>query len=296
MGGVADKKRLFVSFSGGETSGFMVQWAKQNLCGVYDEMVFVFANTGQENEETLRFADQCDKAFDLELVWVEAKVVHGQRKSTGHRVVSYETAARNGEPFEEMIRKYGISNAAFPHCTRELKMNPLRSYIRSIGWTNYDTAIGIRVDEIDRMSQSARANRLIYPLVSMVPMTKPQINAWWSRQPFRLWLKGYEGNCKWCWKKSLRKHLTLITEHPEWYDFPERMESEYSLAGTNPLGVPRRFFREHRTVVDLRALATQGGWKKAVDDAVMYDDQLELDLDSSNGCSESCEIDFDEVV
>ena len=128
----------------------------------------------------------------------------------------------------------------------------------------------------------------------MQPMTKPLINEFWSKQPFRLNLKGYQGNCKWCWKKSLRKHLTLITENPKQYDFPERMEREYGFAGARPKGEdrPRVFFRQYRSVKDLREMAAAGGFMPATDDSVVYPepDLFGYDLDSSYGCSESCDV------
>ncbi|MBB76595.1 MAG: hypothetical protein CMJ75_18980 [Planctomycetaceae bacterium] len=290
-------RRLFISFSGGETSAFMAQWLLANRADHYDEIVCLFANTGQENEATLRFVQQCDEAFGLNVVWLEA-VVQPKGKGCTFKVVNHETASRNGEPFEAVIARYGIPNKSYPHCTRELKLNPMLAYLKSIGWQpgSYDTAIGIRADEIDRMSARAKQKRLIYPLISHVEMTKPRINHWWQRQPFRLQLKGYEGNCKWCWKKSLRKHLTLLNEHPDWYEFPERMEREYPLAGHNLDGNARVFFREGRSTEDLRAMAAAGGFAPARDDAQVYEDQLTLDLDSSNGCSESCEIDFEDAA
>lgn len=288
--------RLFISFSGGETSAFMAQWLLTNRAHEYDEIVCLFANTGQENEETLRFVHQCDETFAMNVVWVEA-VVNERGEGTGHRVVSFDTASRQGEPFEAVIAKYGIPNQAYPHCTRELKLAPMLSYIASLGWKpgSYDTAIGIRADEIDRIAADAKAKRLIYPLVGDVEMTKPRINTWWQQQPFRLQLKGYEGNCKWCWKKSLRKHLTLLSEHPDWYDFPERMEADHGLSGHNVDGTPRVFFRQGISTQELREIAKGGGFTPASDDAQVYEDQLSLDLDSSNGCSESCEINFEEL-
>ena len=289
--------RLFISFSGGETSGYMAQWCLQNWRDRYDEIVCIFANTGEENEQTLYFADRCDREFGLNLVWVEAVPQEG-RTASGHHVVDFVTASRNGEPFETMIEKYGIPNQAYPHCTRELKLNAMTSYLRSIGWElgSYDTAIGIRVDEFDRISPRRKEFRLLYPLVHPHPMTKPRINAWWAAQPWRLELKGYQGNCKWCWKKSLRKHLTMLTENPEWYDFPERMERQHGLSGHNIDGTPRTFFRNHLSTADLRKLAAGGGFQKAEDDAQVYIDQLDLDLDASAGCSESCEVDWEGVV
>lgn len=286
--------RLFISFSGGETSAFMAQWLLWNRAEYYDQVVCLFANTGQENEETLRFVERCDEKFSLGVVWIEADVQHKKQVGTKHRMVNYETASRNGEPFREVIKKYGIPNPAYPHCTRELKTSAMTSYLRSIGWERgtYDTAIGIRADEIDRIDAKHRELRYIYPLVSDVKMTKPAINDWWRNQSFRLELKGYEGNCKWCWKKSLRKHLTLMSEHPEWYDFPQEMEEKHGLSGYNEDGTRRTFFRGNRSVKDLKALAAQGGFIPAWDDSEVYTDQIDLDLDASYGCSESCEVDF----
>lgn len=287
-------KRLFISFSGGETSAFMAQWLLANKAHEYDEIVTLFANTGQENEETLRFVQQCDEAFGLNVVWVEAVVQEG-RVGTRHRVVDFDSASRHGDPFESVIKKYGIPNQAYPHCTRELKLAPMLSYIASLGWEkgSYETAVGIRADEIDRIAADANQRRLIYPLISDIEMTKPRINAWWQKQPFRLQLKGYQGNCKWCWKKSLRKHLTLLNEHPGWYDFPERMEEKHGLAGHNVDGNRRVFFRKNMNTKSLRLIAKQGGFTPAEDDAQVYEDQMSLgfDLDApGGGCDgESCE-------
>lgn len=296
-------RRLFVSFSGGETSAFMLGWITQNMGHLYDEVVILFANTGQEGEETLRFVQQCAEHFCVEVVWVEADINPNNRTDGGFRVVDFQSASRNGEPFEAVIQAYGLPNPDWLHCTRELKTRPMTAYLRSIGWKSgtYDVAIGIRADEIDRMDPNAKKNRFWYPLVRDVEMTKPRVNRFWAEQPFRLGLKGYEGNCKWCWKKSLRKHLTLITEHPEWYDFPERMETFYGHIKPEGHTEDRVFFRGKTSTKDLRAMAERGGFAPAVDDARVYEDQLSfsLDLDQPGGpgCQgESCEPDFREVA
>lgn len=232
--------RLFISFSGGETSAYMTKWCLENYKDKYDQIVVVFANTGQENEETLEFVRDCDKHFDFNTVWVEGVVDFTKGKGVGCKIVDFETADRDGRVFEQVIQKYGIFNQAYPNCTSRLKLMPMTKYMRSIGWKNrtYDTAVGIRVDEVDRISKNYRENRIIYPLIQDNPMSKPDINAFWSNQPFRLRLKGYQGNCKWCWKKSLRKHLTLIEETPEVYEFPRKMEYKY---GVDQKGHTRTF-------------------------------------------------------
>lgn len=63
--------KLLISFSSGESSAFMAQWCKRNLADKY-EMLFVMANTSEENEASLIFAEKCNKFFGLELVYVEA--------------------------------------------------------------------------------------------------------------------------------------------------------------------------------------------------------------------------------
>jgi hypothetical protein len=230
------KKKLLVSFSGGETSGYLL-WFIMNIWSKRDEyeIIVVYANTGEENEETLLFIQKCSEFFNIKVVWVEALVIHGEREGTKHKVVNFETASRKGEPFEEIIKKYGIPNQAFPHCNRELKLRPIHSYIKNeLGWKDYYTAIGIRYDEIDRMVVNRKTYNIIYPLIEDTRMTKQKINFWWSQQPFRLNLKGYQGNCKTCWKKSFKNLYTIAKEKPEYFDFFKRMEDKYGKV--TPLG------------------------------------------------------------
>lgn len=89
------KNKLLVSFSGGETSAYMAQWLWNNKRDEYD-MIFVFANTGQENEETLKFVRDCEKLFKFKCVWIEAKVFHNERKGNSFKIVDYISASRNG--------------------------------------------------------------------------------------------------------------------------------------------------------------------------------------------------------
>lgn len=306
----AAPRRLLISFSGGETSAYMTLWILRNWRERYDEIRICFANTGEEWEATLEFVRECQEAFGWEVSWIEAIQFPGQRKSSGMKLVDFTSAARRGEPFREAIAKYGIPNAKFKGCTRQLKQRPIEAWARSIGWANgsYDTAIGIRADEIDRMSINAAANRLVYPLVG-ARVTKPQVNHFWSRQPFRLRLKGYQGNCKWCWKKSERKLLTIAIEAPEVFDFPAAMEEEFGKHGPEFLHDPatrrdplpadyrRTFFRENRSARDIINKSRQlpPGFRRADDDKLDMEFDWELDLDAPGGCGESCEVFSDEA-
>lgn len=284
-------RNLLVSFSGGETSAYMAQWLQRhsNEHG-FTNIVFVYANTGQENEETLEFVNKCDNHFGFNTYWIESLVHHGERKGTTYKIVDFKTAARNGEPFEEIIKKYGIPNQAFPHCTRELKQAPISSFAKDyFNGEKYWTAIGIRIDEVDRMNAKRIENRFLYPLIEkkMQPMTKQKINFWWSQQPFRLNLKGYQGNCITCWKKSNPKLYTIAKEKPSSFDFMDRMETKYPRVGNeftkDDTCVDRVFFRNHRSAKDILKEAESFD-KEIRNDAIDYNIQVDLFE------SESCEV------
>lgn len=269
-------KNLLVSFSGGETSAFMSQWLKNHYEQLgYENIVFVFANTGLENEQTLEFVERCDKSFNLNVQWVEADVQHGERKGTLHKMTDFQSASRKGDPFEEVIKKYGIPNQSFPHCTRELKQAPIHSFSKQ--WFNgekYHTAIGIRKDEVDRMNDKAKEMGFIYSLISskMIPANKAMINFYWRSMPFRLNLKGYQGNCATCWKKSDKKLFQIAKENPKAFDFMTRMEQQHPF---DKNGNRVTFFRKHRSAQDILKEASK--WHgKVINDADFYSYQLDL--------------------
>ena len=97
------KEKMIVNFSGGRTSGYMTKMLLDNYSHLF-EFIVVFANTGMEHPKTLEFVNNCDKYFGFGTIWIEADVVHEKNKGTKHKVVTYESCSRNGEPFEEVIK------------------------------------------------------------------------------------------------------------------------------------------------------------------------------------------------
>lgn len=278
--------RLVISFSGGETSAYMLWLILSCYAAGYTEIIVVFANTGQEHEATLEFVRDVAAHFGVTVVWLEAVTFPEEGRSSGHRIVSFETASRNGEPFEQMISKYGIPNKAYPHCTRELKRNAINSYVASLGWEKgtYQMAVGIRADEAGRLSGTAEKDGLVYPLCHWRLTDKIDVNNFWESQPFRLHLRSHQGNCSWCWKKSEKKLMRLIHETPHIFEFPRRMEATHGLSGHNVDGTPRVFFRQNMStdaLFEAYRHLQQDGWQ---------DDMFELgDEDQAAGCTESCE-------
>lgn len=270
------KPKLQCSFSGGRTSAYMSIMLKRHFSDAYD-IRFMFANTGSEHPDTLRFVNEIDIRYGLGVVWLEAVVHSGERKASTHRIVSYETASRRNEPFDAVCAKYGIPNQTFKLCTRELKLNPMNSYMDSIGWKDQIVAIGIRMDETRRVSASATAQRIVYPLVHWFPTDKQDVLAFFEDFAWDLGIPEHQGNCVFCYKKSDRKLHTLYREDPKNFDFPIRIDSLYKNVGPNNVPGPRQMFRGRRDVHALLAEFRRN------------------DFDASKGiadggCSESCEV------
>lgn len=295
--------KLSISFSGGRTSAVMTKllWDKH---AATHEIAITFANTGCEHDATLDFVHACEQHFGWPVVWLEADVDPRPGKGVSHKVVDYATASRNGEPFEAAVAKYGIFNPTSKSCTTKLKQLVMESYLRTQGFLrgrslNYKTAIGIRADEMDRMSSQADKQGLIYPLVEW-GYTKRDVALEIKTWPFDLGIPGdHYGNCVWCWKKSFRKLLTLAKEDPSAFDFPRRMEAKYgtfkaeAAAGHNGR---RYWFRGHRSVEDLLQEAKEREFEPYRDDPHdhAHDTPFDADLDVGGSCGDSCEVWADE--
>jgi len=276
------KEKIVVSFSGGKTSAYMSYMLKRNYSHKYD-FVFIFANTGQECEETLVFVDKCDKEFCLNLVWVEAVVNPQHGKGITHRVVDFITASREGEPFEAHIAKSGIPNANKPQCSDRLKAFPIEHYKKIHGLKGVRHCIGIRKDEERRKSAWGVKNyNLVYPLCDWFETDKQDVNDWWEEQNFTLELEEHQGNCKTCWKKSDKKLWLLALTEPEKFEFMAKMEKKYADVKPNDNGVPRVFFRRNRSTEDI--------FRECADmDSLRLRHMIGYAPDEDSGCSESCE-------
>lgn len=160
---------VVVSFSGGKTSAFMAVKLKEKYPHV--KFVFIFSNTGQECEETLEFIRKCDEYFGLNVVWVEAVVNPEHGKGITHKVVDFESASRNGEPFEAHIAKSGITNANKPQCSDRLKKLVIEDYKKKNNLKGATHCIGMRADEPNRVLNKSKRNSL-----AGLGLTSDQIN------------------------------------------------------------------------------------------------------------------------
>lgn len=237
--------RLLISFSGGRTSAYMMWW-------IYNEWpdrdkwekIAVFANTGKEAAGTLDFVDECSVAWGIPVVWVEGYPSEkGKGWKVEHKVVTYETASRNGEPFAAMISRLGIPSSAAPFCSDQLKKNAILSYLKSIGWGEHTKALGIRADEPKRLANSKKKKNVIYPFAHLYPVKNTDVIAWWERQDFNLEIHPDEGNCDGCWKKSFSVLYRIAQRNPELFSWWQEMTDKFGSANPRTKGVANNFYR-----------------------------------------------------
>jgi 3'-phosphoadenosine 5'-phosphosulfate sulfotransferase (PAPS reductase)/FAD synthetase len=209
-----------ISFSGGRTSAYMLWRVLQAHDGrLPAEAVVCFANTGKEDEATLRFVQRVSDEWAVPIVWLEFRDTEER-----FEVVSFETASRNGEPFEALIRKRNyLPNPVTRFCTIDLKIRPIGRYLLSIGMAETKTEaenmsmIGMRADEQRRAAKIADKSRI--PLVK-AGITKQDVGDFWRAQPFDLELPNMNGvtmhgNCDLCFLKGGAQILSLVQEKPE---------------------------------------------------------------------------------
>lgn len=212
-----------ISFSGGRTSAYML-WRVLEAHGMSlpQGAVVCFANTGKEDEATLRFVQTCSERWGVHVTWLEY-----QQAEPRFKVVTFETANRDGRPFEEIIEQRGgyLPNRVARYCSSELKTRTMHRYLKAQGWQEWDTFIGIRADEPRRVAKF-RANpkpegkhEEVWLPLAQVGVSSHDVAAFWRSQPFDLELpniqgKTMHGNCDLCYLKPASQLLSLIQEKP----------------------------------------------------------------------------------
>jgi len=202
-----------------------------------------FQNTGKERPETLDFIHECQRHWNVPITWLEFDGIYGQGLSW--KRVSYETASRNGEPFDLMLQYYAdyrrmekgeppiLPNPVNRMCTDRMKIKASTWFMRDeLGFDAWDAVIGIRADEPRRYHRMMAANQKgSNRWDNLTPMyhagvLKSDVNGFWARQPFDLGIDSDLGNCDLCFLKSPEKIIRAIVENPAcakwWIEAEER--------------------------------------------------------------------------
>ena len=205
-----------ISFSGGRTSAYML-WRilQSNGGGLPDDAIVCFANTGKEDEATLRFVKDCEDNWGCKIHWLEYQDSIDPKNR--FKIVNYDTAARNGEPFEAVINaKQFLPNVFMRFCTQELKIKVIDKFIASLGMNSdeMERLIGIRADEQRRVAKVGLQNS---PL-AQEGITSFDIGKFWSSNSFDLNLPKVGlntlSNCDLCFLKGDKLLYALIKDKP----------------------------------------------------------------------------------
>ena len=230
-----------IAFSGGRTSAFMLHQILEANGPLPERVVVSFQNTGREFNETLDFVQECGERWNVRIVWLEYRPDEPR-----FEVVSHNSAARDGEPFEALIKKkMGLPYSFARFCTSELKVHCSTRYARSLGWEYWTSAIGIRADEQSRLrgKTDARERFTHWHPLAKAGVSKRDVMEFWGRQPFDLRLANVNGrtpygNCDGCFLKSEATRAALARDFPERFAWWVRMEDTAKAngwGGKNPV-------------------------------------------------------------
>lgn len=240
-----------ISFSGGRTSAFMLhEILKAHDGKLPDDVHVLFANTGKEREETLRFVHECGSRWGVRINWLEWR-----RGSPGFEEVGFNSASRHGEPFKALIDwKQRLPNSFERWCTEYLKVKTLFAFARSLGFCDgaYAEVIGLRNDEghrifkaLDNASFTKKKGvqvprvpprQVAFPL-ARAKIAKLDVMRFWLGetgrfpsadlpQGFDLSLADHEGNCDFCFLKGKGIRKRIIRDAPATADWWNQREIE----------------------------------------------------------------------
>jgi len=205
-----------VAFSGGATSGFMLRNILDTFEGhLPSGIVVCFCNTGLEHQKTYEFVKRCSDVWNVAIVWLEYRRIADQH---GFAIVNYETASRNGEPFDAIVEARGyLPNPRTRFCTAELKIRTMMRYAVAIGLEDHFRAVGLRYDEPGRVAAirgDSKGESVLCPIAE-AKHTLQDVQAFWEKQPFRLEIPVHQGNCQGCFLKSRRSLARVAKETPD---------------------------------------------------------------------------------
>jgi len=258
-----------INVSGGRTSGFMLHKVLEAYDGkLPDDVIPVFCNTGLEHPKTYDFLRDIETNW-RPLVWLEYQRVNDEHS---FKVVNYETASRNGEPFADLIKAKGsLPNPQQRFCTSELKIRTGKRFCRSLGWDSWTCSIGLRADEPRRVAKikgDTAAEEIECPMYA-AGHDVTHVLEFWKNNNFDLQLPGGDnsfGNCSLCFLKTKERLLKIMKAEPDSAEWWIKQESRTDIAAT---GNGKVFRLDRPKYEALALLVKRQGW--------LFDDPVQED-------------------
>lgn len=298
-------------FSGGRTSGYMLRKMLDAFPNYREEYVTIFCNTGKEMPETLDFVHEVETRWNVPIVWVEysrklaseipagifptprrnanlARDAANGEKTHWYKIVTYETASRKGEPFDELLEwMTALPNVVSRGCSMQLKIRTAMRYLFSTGLKEYASIIGIRKDESHRSVQIlANCDSFEHPQFPLIGwgVDESEVTRFWSENCFDLRLKSYQGNCDLCFLKSKWKRVKLVKENPELLGWWKGWEQKKSANGETRNGKHFRLSEPYELI------------ERLANEKELFDEPISNEPDIPCSCAErafdkTCELD-----
>lgn len=252
-----------ISFSGGQTSGYMLRREIDKIghSEFLKQFTTIFCNTGKEHDKTLDFVHEVETRWEIPIVWLEYTripardidpllVPEGRKRSNlskaqetnsdAHwfRKVDWITVARRFDkrtPFDELLEwMSALPNVRGRACSAYLKRRTLQRWLEWNQTGKYECYIGIRSDESDRANEILAnlddKNEIPrFPLCNNKTDIKA-VNDFWNSHPFKLTIPNHMGNCDLCFLKARWKRVAAAKADPRaalwWSNWEKRKASE----------------------------------------------------------------------
>lgn len=250
-----------ISFSGGQTSGYMLRREIDKIghSEFLKQFTTIFCNTGKEHDKTLDFVHEVETRWEIPIVWLEycripaieiksewlptnrkrANLLKAQdSKENAHwfKIVGFHNAKRSNQigPFDELLEwANGLPNVRTRRCSVQMKIRTMHRFLNFNGIIDHSSFIGIRNDEAHRkieiLSNLEKGEHPEFPLIDSKVVLK-QVNDFWDSHPFNLTIPNHMGNCDLCFLKARWKRVAAAKADPKaaqwWRDWETKKASQ----------------------------------------------------------------------
>ena len=225
-----------INFSGGRSSGFMLHKILEAYqCELPEGIEVVFCNTGLEHKATYDFIQEFSEHYQVAINWLEYDE-NNDGKNT-FKIVEYNSASRKGEPFSLINEKYDrLPNPIYRFCTGILKIQTCRKFLKSLGWIEWESCVGLRKDEprrVHKFNSYVKYETGIFPMYE-AGHNQNDILEFWKNHSFDLALpleRNIFSNCVACHLKGIDKIQEIAEKDPDqltwWVNEEEKHKKKF---------------------------------------------------------------------